>query len=87
VLYCYSQVCHLAATVAIRLAGEGYPVKELEGGFEGWKEHDLPVETGAPASGQSDASNGAYASNRNDDREEGAGAIAPADRSPRQENL
>jgi rhodanese-related sulfurtransferase len=45
VLYCYSQVCHLAATAAIGLAEEGYPIKELEGGFEGWKQQDLPVET------------------------------------------
>ena len=46
VVYCYSQVCHLAATVAIRFAAAGYPVKELEGGFEGWKEQELPGATG-----------------------------------------
>jgi rhodanese-related sulfurtransferase len=46
VLYCYSQVCHLAATAAIGLAEDGYPVKELEGGFEGWKQQNLPVEAG-----------------------------------------
>ena len=45
VLYCYSQVCHLAANAAMKFAGKGYPVMELEGGFEGWKAHDLPVET------------------------------------------
>jgi rhodanese-related sulfurtransferase len=50
VLYCYSQVCHLAATAAIGLAEEGYPVKELEGGFAGWKEQDLPTEATGMAS-------------------------------------
>ena len=44
VLYCYSQVCHLAATAAAQFAERGYSVMELEGGFEGWKENMLPVE-------------------------------------------
>lgn len=44
VLYCYSQVCHLAATAAIEFARKGYSVRELEGGFEGWKDHDLRIE-------------------------------------------
>ena len=44
VIYCYSQVCHLAATAAVEFAGKGYSVIELEGGFEGWKEHELPIE-------------------------------------------
>ena len=44
VLYCYSQVCHLAATAAVDFAGRGYSIVELEGGFAGWKENDLPVE-------------------------------------------
>ncbi len=47
VLYCYSQVCHLAPNIAVSLAEDGYPVMELEGGFEGWKQNDLPVETSA----------------------------------------
>ena len=46
VLYCYSQVCHLAATAAVQFAERGYPVMELEGGFAGWKENKLPVEKG-----------------------------------------
>lgn len=44
VLYCYSQVCHLAAKAAARFAAAGYPVQELEGGFKGWEQHQLEVE-------------------------------------------
>lgn len=44
VVYCYTQVCHLAAKAAHVFAGKGYPVMELEGGFETWKEHDLEIE-------------------------------------------
>jgi rhodanese-related sulfurtransferase len=44
VLYCYTQTCHLAATAALRFAGAGYPVMELEGGFQTWKDDDLEVE-------------------------------------------
>ncbi len=45
VLYCYSQVCHLAASAAVEFSKHGYPVMELEGGFETWKNYNLPVET------------------------------------------
>ena len=34
VLYCYSQVCHLAAKAAVEFTSNGYSVMELEGGFE-----------------------------------------------------
>ncbi len=44
VIYCYSQVCHLAATAALEFAGQGYSVMELEGGFDEWKEHELEIE-------------------------------------------
>ncbi|MDB6017575.1 MAG: Sulfurtransferase [Pedosphaera sp.] len=44
VLYCYSMVCHLAATAAYLFASKGYPVMELDGGFDEWKEHDLETE-------------------------------------------
>lgn len=44
VVYCYSQVCHLAATACIELAKAGFRVLELEGGFAEWKEYDLEVE-------------------------------------------
>jgi len=46
VLYCYSQQCHLAAAAALEFAGKGFPVMEMEGGFEAWQEHDLEVEKG-----------------------------------------
>jgi len=49
VVYCYSQVCHLAAAAAYEFAGRGYPVMELEGGFETWKDCELPIQKGAPA--------------------------------------
>lgn len=44
VLYCYSQVCHLAATAAVEFSGKGYPVMEMEGGFRAWKDHELDIE-------------------------------------------
>ena len=45
VLYCYSHVCHLAATAAVDFAAEGYSVMEMDGGFEAWKENDLEIES------------------------------------------
>jgi len=44
IIYCYSEDCHLAASAAREFAEHGYPVLELEGGFEGWKTHNLPIE-------------------------------------------
>ena len=44
IIYCYSEECHLAASAAREFAEHGYPVIELEGGFESWKMHNLPVE-------------------------------------------
>lgn len=44
VLYCYSQVCHLAAAGALQFAGQGFPVQELEGGFETWEMYGMKVE-------------------------------------------
>ena len=44
VVYCYTQQCHLAANAAVRFATKGYPVMELDGGFEVWKENELDVE-------------------------------------------
>lgn len=45
VLYCYSQVCHLAATAAVEFSTKGYPVMELEGGWRWWKEDGFPTAT------------------------------------------
>src|SRR2546428_7682050 len=44
VVYCYTQQCHLAANACVQFAGKGYPVMELEGGFQAWKENDLDIE-------------------------------------------
>jgi len=44
VLYCYSQVCHLAATAAVEFASKGLPVMELEGGWAGWTDHEMEIE-------------------------------------------
>ena len=38
VVYCYNQQCHLAAAAALNLAKNGYPVMELDGGFQAWSE-------------------------------------------------
>ena len=46
VIYCYTPLCHLAAEAAMEFAGKGYPVMEMEGGFEGWKESDQEIERG-----------------------------------------
>jgi rhodanese-related sulfurtransferase len=50
ILYCYSEVCHLAAKAATKFAQAGYPVMEMDGGWEAWKEHDLPIESGEASS-------------------------------------
>lgn len=43
VVYCYSIVCHLGASAALHFAGYGYPVMELDGGFDEWKKHEFPI--------------------------------------------
>ncbi len=45
VIYCYSEVCHLAAAAAKNFAENHYPVMELEGGFETWQHYELPTES------------------------------------------
>jgi rhodanese-related sulfurtransferase len=47
VVYCYSQQCHLAANACATFAAKGFPVMELEGGFNTWEQHELDIETGA----------------------------------------
>lgn len=44
VLYCYSHVCHLAATAAVEFASKGFPVMELEGGWRWWKSDGFDIE-------------------------------------------
>jgi rhodanese-related sulfurtransferase len=44
VVYCYTQQCHLAANACLQFASAGYPVMELDGGFEAWKENELDIE-------------------------------------------
>jgi len=46
IVYCYTQQCHLAAHACVQFAGQGYPVVEMEGGFEAWQENDLDTEKG-----------------------------------------
>jgi rhodanese-related sulfurtransferase len=55
VLYCYSHVCHLAATAAVEFAGKGFPVMEMDGGFDAWQENDLEIERGATSTRASSA--------------------------------
>ena len=45
IVYCYSEVCHLAAQAAGVFAEHGYSVMELEGGFEAWQHYELPIES------------------------------------------
>jgi rhodanese-related sulfurtransferase len=43
-VYCYTHVCHLAANACVVFASRGFPVMEMDGGFEAWKENDLEIE-------------------------------------------
>jgi len=45
VIYCYTQACHLGAMAALEFASKGYPVMEMDGGFETWKENDLEIQS------------------------------------------
>jgi rhodanese-related sulfurtransferase len=44
IVYCYTQQCHLGANACLHFASKGYPVMELEGGFEAWKENELDID-------------------------------------------
>ncbi len=55
IVVCYSQQCHLAAKACVQFAGAGFPVMEMDGGYEAWKENDLKIEKGAVKSGQRSA--------------------------------
>jgi rhodanese-related sulfurtransferase len=41
IIYCYSQTCHLAAKAALEFSCLGYPVMEMDGGFEAWTKNGL----------------------------------------------
>ncbi len=45
ILYCYSQVCHLAARAAVEFSSLGYPVMEMEGGMDAWRKSNFDVES------------------------------------------
>ena len=47
VVYCYTQQCHLAAHACVVFASQGYPVLEMDGGFEAWRENELEIEKGS----------------------------------------
>ena len=44
VVYCYTQTCHLGAKACAAFASNGYPVMEMDGGFEAWEENDFEFE-------------------------------------------
>jgi rhodanese-related sulfurtransferase len=52
IVMCYAHVCHLAAKACVGFAAAGFPVMEMDGGFEAWKENDLKIEKGAGQSGK-----------------------------------
>ena len=45
IVYCYDQQSHMAARAAGLLADEGFPVMELEGGFDSWSHKDYDIVT------------------------------------------
>ncbi|HEX4263721.1 MAG TPA: rhodanese-like domain-containing protein [Verrucomicrobiae bacterium] len=46
IVYCYTQQCHLAAQACVQFAGQGYPVMEMDGGFQTWQDNKLDTEKG-----------------------------------------
>ena len=44
IVYCYSEDCHLSAEASLEFSSKGFSVMELEGGFDGWKVNNLPIE-------------------------------------------
>lgn len=44
IIYCYSSTCHLAAQAAVDFTGKGFPVMEMDGGYEAWEKNKLSVE-------------------------------------------
>jgi rhodanese-related sulfurtransferase len=56
IVYCYTQQCHLAANACVGFASKGYPVMEMDGGFEAWQENDLETESGKNRQGSANQS-------------------------------
>jgi rhodanese-related sulfurtransferase len=44
-VYCYDLYCNLSQKAALKFAKLGYPVKEIKGGFEAWKQKGYNVVT------------------------------------------
>ncbi len=45
IVYCYSEVCRMAAVAESDFAAHGYPIVQLDGGFEAWQFYGLPTES------------------------------------------
>jgi len=43
-VYCYSLLCNLSQKAAKKFASLGYPVKEIRGGFQSYRERLYPLE-------------------------------------------
>jgi rhodanese-related sulfurtransferase len=43
-VYCYQLLCNLGQLAGKKFASLGYPVKEMRGGFQAWKEQKYPIE-------------------------------------------
>ncbi len=43
-VYCYQLLCNLGQKAAKKFASLGYPVKEIVGGMQSWKEAQYPIE-------------------------------------------
>jgi ArsR family transcriptional regulator len=41
VVYCYNHTCPLGGAACAELAGRGYPVVEMDGGFDVWQASEL----------------------------------------------
>ena len=49
VIYCYGILCLRGPRVCLQAAKKEFPVMELHGNFDGWKDYGFDVETGSPA--------------------------------------
>jgi rhodanese-related sulfurtransferase len=43
-VYCYNLYCNLSQKAALKFAKLGYPVKEMKGGFQAWKEKNYKID-------------------------------------------